>query len=71
MITLANVKIPKKIANYIENAKTHYKCKHNILAYTLHSISFGNGNVNDKSKELPLKKVEIITKAVYNGYTTS
>lgn len=58
-----HVTIPKKMACYIENAKSHYHCRHNILAYALHAYSV------DK-KELSKEQALIMVEAVYEGYNT-
>lgn len=57
------VVIPKKVAQYIENGKTHYRTRHNVVAYALHSYSVGE-------KELSKENVLKIVDAVYHGYTT-
>lgn len=55
------VVLPEKIHGYIGNAKDHYKCRHNILAYTLHRISV------DK-KEMTYEQVMKVAQGIYFGY---
>lgn len=57
----AKVTIPRKMGEYIEHGRDHYKTRHNILAYALHRYS-----VNEK--ELSEKNVLLLVDAVYNGY---